>query len=132
MMYNTVVIEGETTLGLKTNGEISLHNKIDGVVNNKAVIDGDTTIKLKIDGDASLKLKIDGDVSLFDKVDGECGIFYKFFTGDVFQGEYAYTPSEEIQIVPIGGKTALQNIKINPVPSNYGLITWDGLVLTVS
>ena len=29
-------------------------------------------------------------------------------------------------------KKFFKNIRINPIPSNYGLITWDGSVLTVS
>lgn len=29
-------------------------------------------------------------------------------------------------------KTTQQNIVINPIPSNYGLITWNGSVITVS
>lgn len=50
----------------------------------------------------------------------------------LFDGEYAYTPTTEMQTVPIGGKAAVQNITINPIPSNYGLITWNGSTITVS
>ena len=49
-----------------------------------------------------------------------------------FTGEYTITPSNEMQTISIGGKTAKQNITINPIPSNYGLITWNGSTLTVS
>lgn len=49
-----------------------------------------------------------------------------------FDGAYEYTPTRETQVVLIDGKKATDNITINPIPSNYGLITWDGSVLTVS
>ena len=51
---------------------------------------------------------------------------------DPYEGDYEITPSDEEQIIPILGKTATENIKINPIPSNYGLISWNGSTLTVS
>lgn len=52
--------------------------------------------------------------------------------GESFEGPYEWTPSEDTQTVPISGKTATQNIVISPIPSNYGLITYNGSVITVS
>jgi hypothetical protein len=49
-----------------------------------------------------------------------------------YTGRYTFTPSVETQTVPIGGKTASRDIIINPIPDNYGLITWNGAILTVS
>lgn len=49
-----------------------------------------------------------------------------------YTGGYEYTPSSLEQVISIAGKTAVQDIVINPIPSNYGLITWDGSTLTVS
>lgn len=51
---------------------------------------------------------------------------------DFFDGEYEYTPTDTEQTIPIIGLTARRNITIDPIPSNYGLITWNGAVLTVS
>lgn len=48
-----------------------------------------------------------------------------------YTGAYEYTPTTETQVVPIKGKTATTNIKINPIPNNYGLITWDGSTLRI-
>ena len=56
----------------------------------------------------------------------------RYIGADYFHGEYEYTPTQETQVVEIADKTALENIVINPIPSNYGKITWDGAVLTVS
>jgi len=53
-------------------------------------------------------------------------------TNPDYDGEYEFTPTSVAQTIPIVGHVATQNIVINPVPSNYGLITWNGSVLTVS
>ena len=49
-----------------------------------------------------------------------------------YDGPYEVTPSEEEQVIPIEGMRASQDVTINPIPSNYGLITWDGSRLRVS
>ena len=51
---------------------------------------------------------------------------------DKYQGEYEFTPSEDTQIIEIDGLRATQDITINPIPSNYGLITYSGSGITVS
>ena len=49
-----------------------------------------------------------------------------------YSGEYAFTPTQETQTIPADHTVLLNNITINPIPSNYGLITWNGATLTVS
>lgn len=51
---------------------------------------------------------------------------------DPYTGEYEVTPSEETQILQTMNKNMTQNVTINPIPSDYGRITWNGSVLTVS
>ena len=51
---------------------------------------------------------------------------------ETYDGEYEFTPTEDTQTVSIANKRAVQDITINPIPSNYGLITWDGSTITVS
>lgn len=53
-------------------------------------------------------------------------------TTTVYDGAYEFTPSGSTQTIDIANKKALNNITINPIPSNYGLITWDGSTITVS
>ena len=48
-----------------------------------------------------------------------------------YTGPYEVTPTGEQQILETAGKTLEANIVINPVPNYYGLIEWDGNVLTV-
>ena len=49
-----------------------------------------------------------------------------------YEGAYEFTPSAEVQTLDSTDKVMHQNIIINPIPSNYGLITWNGATLTVS
>lgn len=58
----------------------------------------------------------------------------KTYGGEVefYSGPYEFIPSQNQQTIHINGKTATQDITINSIPNNYGLITWDGSVLTVS
>ena len=51
---------------------------------------------------------------------------------EIYDGAYEWTPTDSVQTIEIADKKALENIKINPIPSNYGLITWNGSTLTVS
>lgn len=52
--------------------------------------------------------------------------------GVPYRGEYEVTPSSETQTLQTANRLLASNIVINPIPSNYGLITWNGSVLTVS
>ena len=49
-----------------------------------------------------------------------------------YSGPYEFTPSQETQEIEIEGMRAAQNITINPIPNNYGLITYNGSTITVS
>lgn len=51
---------------------------------------------------------------------------------DAYDGEIEFTPSEEEQIIHTQGTSVMTDLRINPIPSNYGLITWNGVTLTVS
>lgn len=50
----------------------------------------------------------------------------------VYTGAVEVTPSEDEQTLSTTNRTLLEDVVINPIPSNYGLITWNGVVLTVS
>ena len=84
-----------------------------------------------IGGELSLSNEVKGEISLTTVMDGAVGTFYPLYP-NAYQGEYTITPSSEVQTIPIVGLMASRNIIINPVPSNYGLITWNGSTLTVS
>lgn len=51
---------------------------------------------------------------------------------DVYEGPYEATPTQFTQTLSTEGFTMAQNVIIHPIPSNYGLITYNGSILTVS
>lgn len=51
---------------------------------------------------------------------------------EAYTGEYEVTPSSETQTLDTTGKRMTRPVVVNPIPNNYGLITWNGSFLTVS
>lgn len=51
---------------------------------------------------------------------------------DPYTGAYEVTPSAETQTLETENKRMTGNVTINPIPNNYGLITWNGSIITVS
>ena len=58
--------------------------------------------------------------------------FDSVIANDKYHGTYEFTPSAEQQTVRTAGLVLEEDITIAPIPDNYGLITWDGSVITVS
>lgn len=52
-------------------------------------------------------------------------------TGD-YDGPYEVEATNEYQVLSTRDKTLSADIVIDPIPNNYGLITWNGSILTVS
>lgn len=51
---------------------------------------------------------------------------------DEYEGPYQVTPTTTAQTLATRGLLSTADIVVNPIPSNYGLIQWNGAVLTVS
>lgn len=51
--------------------------------------------------------------------------------GIPYSGSYSATPSEVAQTLPTASRMLNANITIDPIPSNYGRLLWDGTILTV-
>ena len=49
-----------------------------------------------------------------------------------YTGEYEVTPSAETQTLNTAGLRLTRPVMVNPIPQNYGLITWNGSFLTIS
>ena len=49
-----------------------------------------------------------------------------------YDGPYDFTPLSELQTIETTGFRMTDNVTINPIPNNYGLITWNGSIITVS
>lgn len=56
----------------------------------------------------------------------------KYAQQEEYSGPTIITPSGETQILNTAGLLVTADLTINPIPSNYGLITWNGSILTVS
>lgn len=80
------------------------------------------------------EIVLDGELSLNIPMDGEVGTVTKVVEHDLptYTGETVITPSTTEQVLNTAEKVVTRNIVINPIPSNYGLITWNGSTLTVS
>ena len=55
-----------------------------------------------------------------------------FVERDPYAGDYTIIPSAEAQVLQTNNLRMTDNITIEPIPQNYGLITWDGSKITVS
>lgn len=56
----------------------------------------------------------------------------EYIGSDPYEGEYTVIPSNEAQILETKNLRMTDNVVINAIPQNYGLITWNGSTLTVS
>lgn len=90
----------------------------------RVIVDGEVRLNIAVDGDTSFDLRSNGEVGIITKV--------KERDAPPYTGNVTVTPSRETQTLATANKILLTNITINPIPSNYGLITWDGSTLTVS
>ena len=52
--------------------------------------------------------------------------------GTPYSGAYEVTPTQQRQRLSTGGKVLTADIIVDAIPSNYGLISWNGSTLTVS
>ena len=85
-----------------------------------------------LDGELNLIMPGEAECELTTVQDGEVGLVTVAGSYPPYQGETTITPSNEQQILQTAMKSVLTNIVINPIPNNYGLITWDGTKITVS
>lgn len=85
-----------------------------------------------IDGGMAITIPASADCNLHVPQDGEIGEYTIVHSDNYYTGPVEVTPSAETQTLYTETLVMGSNITINPVPSNYGLITWDGSTLTVS
>ena len=50
---------------------------------------------------------------------------------DLYSGPYEITPSDETQILSTKKFQMEKDVVINPIPSNYGKIIWDGATMKI-
>lgn len=84
----------------------------------RLIVNTNETAALRVAGAETVKMKAESSIVIDRSI--------------IYEGAYEWTPSDSAQTIEIADKKALDNIVINPIPNNYGLITWNGSTLTVS
>ena len=96
----------------------------------------DGTLSISPAGSADLNVFNAGTADLGLSITGnaEAGVFMVVREGALpaYTGQTEVTPGTEAVVLATANKTVFSDITINPIPSNYGLITWNGSTLTVS
>lgn len=88
------------------------------------------TTELELDGNAAVELKL----SEPHELDFEEGEYIQVIerAAERYGGPYEVTPRATAQTLPTDGLVMTADVVVQPIPSNYGLITWNGSTLTVS
>ena len=87
---------------------------------------------LILDGELKMVTMLDGEMSANIVLDGEATIVTEYSNYDEYTGVVDVTPSDVEQTLATNGLLMRSNITIQPIPSNYGLITWNGRGILVS
>lgn len=92
------------------------------MANGVAIDGGEILLSIAIDG---------GEVSLSEAIEDGGTVFMPLLP-DAYAGETTVTPSEQTQVLHTQNLMLGDDIVISPIPTNYGLITWNGRGLKVS
>lgn len=85
-----------------------------------------TPVHMEIVGNADIPLEIGGDNTT------PLEVMPVMADRAYYDGEYDLIPTQTEQVLITGGKAMRRNIRIAPIPHNYGLITWNGSFLTIT
>ena len=86
----------------------------------------------RINADATIKGAVSASANVGVKTINATATVFRTASLSYYDGAYEFTPDTEEQTILIQGKTARLDITIKPIPSNYGLITYNGSTITVS
>lgn len=64
-------------------------------------------------------------------ITAEGGAAVEVSSASPYRGAYEVTPSGELQVLATRGLMATRDVIVNPIPSNYGRIEFDGSTLSV-
>ena len=88
------------------------------------------TIHLRVSEEPQINLSVQGESTIPVSVEQ---IRIKWLNPDPYEGEYEVTPLRgETVVLNTAHHTLSQNVVVNPIPQNYGLITYNGNIITVS
>ena len=120
---------------------IEARAELTGILSAQAALCGTLTSRQDLSGVAVPLIAPSGQVADYGSLSGVLS-YTGAMTGELtlpiisggtpYSGAYEVTPTQERQRLSTGGKVLTADIVINPIPQNYGLITWNGSTLTVS
>lgn len=87
---------------------------------------------MTLSGELTINNVLNGELDTALTANGEYGDYVKVRIGDYYTGETEVTPTEETVVLATVGKVLADNITVNPIPPNYGLITVVGNHIMVS
>ena len=88
----------------------------------------DGGIAVGVDGGESARVGVAGGFEARVAIGGE--VYER--VPERYDGPYEVVPTQSGQTLRTSSLLLSQDIEIGPIPSNYGLITWDGSTMTVS
>lgn len=86
-------------------------------------------IDFRIEDDEEILFEV-GDDGSVDFETGDPVILSSVFPD--YEGGYHFTPSPETQTIETRNRVLRERIVIDPIPRNYGRITYNGQIITVS
>lgn len=125
MIYRTVTVTATLTDGRVTVTPTLTTVEAEGTLTERVVNVDASIVGSVIGAEASVSGNISVEADVVTRVHSS-GDY------DPYTGATEVTPTQDTQALNTSGKVLLSNITINPIPSNYGLIIWNGSTLTVS
>lgn len=122
-------IQADISPGGGLSGDITAASTIKGTI-TPAGSGGSSEPDGEISASLSVEQGIDGSLSAQQTLNAELVIGSSDYP--IYDGPYDFTPSTEVQTINVSHTLPRGDITIQPIPSNYGLITWNGSTLTVS
>ena len=85
----------------------------------------------RITGSISARAGVSGEISTQAGIGGTLVIPEEVLP-ERYEGAYTVTPSGQEQRLRTEGMMMRGDVIIEPIPQNYGLVTWDGIKITIS
>ena len=88
------------------------------------------TVPIEISGGGSIALDMAGGGAVALELE-QVRVVYQN-EREPYDGPYTVTPGPEAQTLQTNGKRMTADVVVGAIPNNYGLVTWNGSVLTIS
>ena len=123
-------LNGTLTVLEQLTGTLSAPGQITGSLSSSGRLTGTLSASGHLTGTLSAPGSLSGTLSASAGITGALSIPEPDVP--VYMGEYSFIPGDTAQVIHTRDYRLLDNITIAAIPNNYGKITWNGSVLTVS